>query len=403
MSLTLLLPTTAAADQPTAEILYYTVDYEGGEPRRGRLMDAGDLEHTVNRARCECGQEIWARVMLGPGDHAGRQIETYVGRDCDEAQDSLDPALRPCVRLMRDFGQSYQRGLDLLFHPIWLARGVEDGQSVDEAVAYGGCSAGRGEGGIWICVESNGVVGCQAEEFVVRGDRNENAPDSGGLRYDFDAPSIVVDDIRIERSSDGEILVEWTAETPSPDGGFRILCADEHGDPVVEPPFQPPTLTQPHLGTIYFTRENLCGETPFSRVDATEPPAETRQGITGLDWDYVCSDHLPYNATRARIAGAADAQQFLLVAYDRAGNPTILSEVLTPTSDDDLELSDRGCGCRSSNPTPLGLAWLAVLPLWWLRRRPALIGTTRRRRPSRRRADSSSRCGALRPSRCEGR
>ncbi|MFO7565001.1 MAG: fibronectin type III domain-containing protein [Enhygromyxa sp.] len=46
-------------------------------------------------------------------------------------------------------------------------------------------------------------------------------------------------------------------------------------------------------------------------------------GIHSLDWAYVCSDHLGFNTTSTRISGLENGKTytFLVVAYDRAGNP----------------------------------------------------------------------------------
>lgn len=46
-------------------------------------------------------------------------------------------------------------------------------------------------------------------------------------------------------------------------------------------------------------------------------------GIKTLDYAYVCSEHLGFNTTSARIGGLENGKTytFLVVAYDYAGNP----------------------------------------------------------------------------------
>ena len=441
---------------PTADnfqILYYTVDYDAeGEPRRGRLMTEQDLNGSfINRARCECGQEVWARIVLQPGNYPNEQIRTYVGNRCDDAQGVPNLQIRPCVKLYESIPQHYRNGLDLLFHPVWLARGIDGtDQTVNNAVAYGTCDRGRGDAGIWICVESNGQPDCQAEEFIIRGDRSENVPNGtgGSLSYDFDTPFTTPTNVRVE-AGDEAVIVRWTQDAPDPEGGFRVLCSDRDGNPLPGKGFTLRSITGLNLGTQYFTEENLCPEGPFSEVQMREvdpsqlppdpipdpdpdPDGDDRDptagfdawpdepvsfqetsgtgddgettgttgdtGITGdtgttggtdtdtdttggptgpsaaavsalesLDWAYVCTDHLQFNSSSARVTGLQNEEpyHFLLVAYDRAGNPIAVSDVMTEMPRETFDLWDQCeiagvcgtggyCACQADEPRAMG-------------------------------------------------
>lgn len=118
-------------------------------------------------------------------------------------------------------------------------------------------------------------------------------------------------------------------------------------------------------------------------------------GIESLDWDYVCSKHLGFNADSARIEGLENgaAYSFLVVAYDQAGNPIAVSEPqqATPRETTDLweqceaqgDLCGSGgfCHCSTDNRAPDGP--LALLGL------TVLAGIRRKRRSTRRTTRSS--------------
>ncbi|MBL4688984.1 MAG: hypothetical protein JKY37_30615 [Nannocystaceae bacterium] len=114
-------------------------------------------------------------------------------------------------------------------------------------------------------------------------------------------------------------------------------------------------------------------------------------GIESLDWDYVCSGHLGFNADSARIEGLENgtSYRFLVVAYDKAGNPIQVSEPqeATPRETTDLweqceaqgDLCGSGgfCHCSTDNRAPDGP--MALLGL------TVLAGIRRKRRNTRRR------------------
>lgn len=104
--------------------------------------------------------------------------------------------------------------------------------------------------------------------------------------------------------------------------------------------------------------------------------------IQNMDWDYVCSGHLPFNTQEARVEGLDNGvdYQFLVVAYDVAGNPIEASEVLTATPRETSGLWEQCeaqggvcgkggfCNCTTGRDTP-GAMWLSLLALGLVRRR----------------------------------
>lgn len=94
--------------------------------------------------------------------------------------------------------------------------------------------------------------------------------------------------------------------------------------------------------------------------------------LTSLDWDYVCSEHIGGTGTSTRIGGLENGKsyQFIVVAYDRAGNPLIVSDAVmveTPEETTDFweqceiqsNLCDSAGFCRCRAGDPSGAAWLA--------------------------------------------
>jgi hypothetical protein len=74
-----------------------------------------------------------------------------------------------------------------------------------------------------------------------------------------------------------------------------------------------------------------------SSTGSTELPTE---GIQSLDWDYVCTGHISGSARSVRIDGLENGReyQFLVVAYDPAGNPAPSPDILTATPRETIDL-----------------------------------------------------------------
>lgn len=66
-------------------------------------------------------------------------------------------------------------------------------------------------------------------------------------------------------------------------------------------------------------------------------------GLKDLDWAYVCSDHLPFNTKSARITGLDNDKRynFLLVSYDKFGNPAAFPTLVTATPVETYDLWDQ--------------------------------------------------------------
>ena len=115
-------------------------------------------------------------------------------------------------------------------------------------------------------------------------------------------------------------------------------------------------------------------------------------GLGTLDYDYVCSSSLSGNSQEARIDGLENGKryQFLLVAYDRAGNPapseTILVAAPVETRDAWEQCGARGdicgeagyCSVQSADATSRRGLLALTLGLFGL----AGLGVRRRRRRS---------------------
>jgi MYXO-CTERM domain-containing protein len=108
------------------------------------------------------------------------------------------------------------------------------------------------------------------------------------------------------------------------------------------------------------------------------------EGILTMDWDYLCTDWLSGSATHADITGLENDQDylFLVVAFDPAGNPIPVSDVMTGTPREttdfweQCELQGDVCGnggfcqCRAdADVDPTALLLFALAPLAVRRRR----------------------------------
>jgi hypothetical protein len=282
---TLLVVEPASAAPPPGEsfdILYYLTDENGD---RSRQFTSYDLQGYVNKARCECGQSVSARIRIGNDatDLDNVQIKTFVGNNCDTAQ--VNPGIgmyKPCPVLVDAFTNTYTRNVDVKFHPLWLATGITNGSSaeIDDAVADANCETGQGNGGIWICIENGMSTNCQQDEFVVNGTQNLNSgmEEQMGIRFDFTPPILTVESPKVA-AGDGAVEVSWkNTASGSIDGGFRILCSTADGEPVPGKGFELSSVTAQNRGTMYFTKENLCPDGPFSEVLITDDPGTIPDG-----------------------------------------------------------------------------------------------------------------------------
>ncbi len=449
--------TARAVEPPTGanfDIWYYATDANG---ERSRLFSDTDLAGFVNRARCECGQDISTKVLLKRAmtsyDNNVR-VQTFIGSRCDVAVGSPQVQAKPCVRVISTSPNAYTKALNFSFDPVWLAGGVELSGSVDiaDAVPSGSCAAGQGDAGIWVCIENGMQPECQADEFEVQGTQNKNASATSmaqGIHYDFEPPQTLPQSFSIS-AGDGAIEITWEQLATGDVSGFRVLCADENGDPLPGKGIKTPSLTGINRGTIYFTKENLCpggvfaepgsedtttggsdggsdgGSTttagelwegmelvvdpdPFAATGSSSGSSGSSgtsttgtgtgtgtgtdtgttlpsSGIESLDWAYVCTGHISGTSREARISGLENEKpfQFLVVAYDLAGNPIAASDVLVGTPRETLDLWEECeaagdicgnggfCKCTTDGDGDDGrAAWsLGLLALGaWVRRR----------------------------------
>ncbi|MFZ6178334.1 DUF4215 domain-containing protein [Nannocystis pusilla] len=255
----------------------------------------------INRARCQCGQQIGVIVRLKKTMAAysvTEQLQSFVGSQCATAETSLAGQFRRCAQLGAELVPTYQQGITTSFHPIWLANGVNPdtpSRHPSEAFTAGKCEANvTGEAGVWLCAPGqNSMPNCQADEFFIQGAQNINLPSkTGGIKFDFQPPLLKVTDIKAE-SGDGAVVLSW--QTGSGDiNGFRILCEDAAtGQPVTGRTQTPPDPYAIPNGQYFYTKDNLCPNGPFSTFNSgednpLEPPGATdTDGIetTGGDTD----------------------------------------------------------------------------------------------------------------------
>ncbi|MCR9166108.1 MAG: MYXO-CTERM sorting domain-containing protein [Nannocystaceae bacterium] len=255
-------------------IQYWTTNADGS---RGRQMTANDLRGYVNKARCECGQAVSARVRLSSSEALDAvPVRTFVGNRCDQGQLGNNAQARPCALAIDDFTNTYTRNIDFEFNPLWLASGVtSDGpRDINSATAAATCDAQTGDGGIWVCVENLDQPDCQPEEFVVTGQQTEVTDADGNtpsLTYDFLPPTINATNFRAQ-GGDGSVVIKWDNSTTTDIQGYRALCANADGSPVDGKGFSLSSVTQQNNGTVYFTAENLCPDGPFDQVDVDPDP-----------------------------------------------------------------------------------------------------------------------------------
>ncbi|MEX1368597.1 MAG: hypothetical protein AB1Z98_36045 [Nannocystaceae bacterium] len=490
-------PGIAAARPVTAadiQIFYRFVDSEGKATTTE--LTANDLNNYVNRARCQCGEQVAAQVNLlrsmdQPYDD--QRIRTFVGSQCAQGQDApVGSMVRPCVRYFEGQPFDYDDGgIDIVFETVWLSSRVESisDQSPETAPPIDPCQDDQfAEGGVWICVEDGMQTDCQGNEFIIQGTQSQNGSttgtptdptqgggvntSTGGIVFDYQPPQAVVTGFT-SSPGDGAVEISWSRSESTQINGFRVLCADLEGNPVPGKGATLPVQSQRTNGKLYYTAENLCpgavvydgeasnvpdlplpggdegdggstgggtgagmdlwgdgwmlgggtatgtggtsgtgdtsgtGGTRDTETDGASSTdgrgSTTADGSTGttgdgggmsvtdsplssLDWAFVCSDHISGTGTSARVDGLENGReyQFIVVAYDRAGNPLIVSgdEVMVETPEQTTDFweqceqqgdlcGDGGfCQCRAGSGR--GAAWLGsgllLLALVGLRR-----------------------------------
>ncbi|MCX4243377.1 MYXO-CTERM sorting domain-containing protein [Paraliomyxa miuraensis] len=444
-------PGAARAD---FEITYVFVDEDGNALVNDKL-NGTEMNNYVNRATCQCGERLGARVFLnqtvGTPYPGSTQVRTYVGFNCNSGQEGVGID-RPCVLLHDGQANDYDDGGRVItFEQMWLSsRSETTNTPPDDATPILPCGSSQvGNAGIWVCVESNDEPGCQSEEFVVQADTSTNGggtttptdPTMGGestgnnVRFDYVPPQ---DEFSGFTASPGDtrIVISWDKDEVADTVGFRVLCADIDGNPPFTKISGVPTGQSRTNGKLYYEAESLCpdevvygGETDTTGsgtfgdtgdvgtstgdgltttgdgltttgdgLTTTSGSASTTSGgmgttggdpldspLSSLDWRYVCSEHISGTGTTAEISGLENGQtyEFLVVAYDAAGNPKVVSEVLTATPIETRDFweqceqqgdlcGDGGfCSCRTDGGSPLA-AWLGTGLL--------LLGVAARRR-----------------------
>ncbi|MBV1860393.1 MAG: hypothetical protein KUG77_18415 [Nannocystaceae bacterium] len=306
----LVQPQSAEAEPPTAAdftIKYWTTDEDGN---RGRQMTENDLRGYVNKARCECGQAVSARVRLQSSEARDAvRVRTLIGTRCNEAESGNNIQAQLCALAIEDFTNAYTRNVDFNFNPLWLASGVarDSARPIAEAEAAAGCESQEGDGGIWICVESNNETSCQSEEFVVTGTQTEITDDNGAgiaLSVDFRAPTITATNFRAS-GGDGSVVIKWDNDTSSDIQGYRALCANADGTPVDGKGFKISSVTAENRGTVYYTADNLCPDGPFDQIDVDPNPDPILPEDSGTDTDGGTGGDTDGASTGAAGLGAA--------------------------------------------------------------------------------------------------
>jgi hypothetical protein len=449
------------------QITYYVTDEYGN---RGRQISAQEMTWGVNQARCQCGQDLVARIGRTATTMVDNvQVLAMVGQQCADAQGA--PGVSPyalCAQLVSGLPTVFQNGPEYYFDPIWLAHGVESTQSIDAAEPAGDCASIYGQGGIWMCAGND----CMMGTFFMQGTSNINsAAMPSGVAFDFVPPLTPPTDFAAQ-PGDSAVEIVWNASSVADISGYRVLCADAEGNPIESGyEFSPPAATAQLDGQIYFTRDNLCPGGPFGEMydpegsewdegttdtgtdTGTETGAETGDadssdtsdtegtdaadgtdaecidgaegcpcplegdcdeglacsngicdpiacqsgelgclcddgacdpgyvctaqnfcmppttGIESLDWAYICSPHISNSSQSVRVEGLENGTeyQFLVVAYDYAGNPLSSGALIksTPVQTNGLweqcEAQGNTCGepgfCAVVEPSR-GFGWL---------------------------------------------
>ncbi len=365
-------PSPAVANPPAGtdfQIQYWVTDEEGN---RGRQMTANDLRGYVNKARCECGQAVSARVRLqATGTLSSVPVRTFVGNRCSDGETGLNRQARPCALAIDDFSNTYTRNIDFEFNPLWLASGLagDSPRNLADAVANAGCDTQTGDGGIWICVENLDQTDCQPEEFVVSGqqtfvtDADGNTPP---LTFDFLPPTINATNFRAQ-GGDGSVVIRWDNTTTTDIQGYRALCANADGTPVDGKGFTLSSVEAQNNGTIYFTAENLCPDGPFDQIDVTDDPEPVDPtdsgGTDGGETDGDGSTGAAGFGAEPDVArgggedcctpaGCSDNTCFAAVVTDNGECADEWSDVCASLAEDYCEVCGGEGNCCAANTTP---------------------------------------------------
>ncbi|MDC0717129.1 MYXO-CTERM sorting domain-containing protein [Nannocystis bainbridge] len=408
----------ALPDPGDFSVTYYVTD-ESGE--FVRPMVERDFRYFSNRARCECGQRVGIEVKAKANamlDTASR-IQAYIGTQCPTAETSLAGQFLRCGVLAQLLGAEYIKGISGAFHPAFLPFGVDPAAptrdvGAPETILGEGCGDVQGEAGLWLCSPNeNAIAGCQAQDFFYGPDNAlSKLSDIPTLAYDFSPPLMKVTGLTAEPGSGG-VELHWEVPGAGDIAGFRVLCEEADSGASLGLDKATPDLLDLPSGTHYFTAGNLCGAEPFSTVkiagQGVEDPGVCGNGVVeageacddgddngpaglcdagcglrvsaglhALDWDHVCSDHIPFSSESVAIAGLENGKtyNFVLVAYDAFGNPRVHDKVVTATPDEALpavggdEGAAEGCACAAGQGGP-GL---------WAMSLVGLLGLARRRR-----------------------
>ncbi len=258
-------PTQAAPPTESDFVVIYHVTDENGDVVR--QMSQNDMELFINQARCECNQQIVTRITYQGSGADPLQLSGFIGQFCDQAQATVGiGAYKLCAEFVTGLPQTFQTGPEYAIDPIWLAYGVQGSdQNISTATPAGTCTGGQtGEGGVWMCA---GVTECQMGNFFMTGTSNLNIPQgqtASGILFDYLAPVSPPTNFSVS-AGDSAVEISWENAAPGDIAGYRVLCADQNGNPVeTDFSFTPPTATSIVNGTIYFTTSNLCPDGPFA-------------------------------------------------------------------------------------------------------------------------------------------
>ena len=418
---------TARAELPAPadfSVSYYVTD-ESGEVVRP--MVERDLRQSINRARCECGQQIGVQVKAKDGAEldTSAQIQAFIGTQCATAETAIAGQFLRCGVLAKELGAKFVQGVTGAFHPAFLASGVDPSSPTRDVLGAettlgGACGEVTGETSLWMCDPSaNSTINCQTDEFFYGSD-GALSQLSGipTIAYDFMPPLLAVSNLSVE-PGDGGVTLHWDVPSSGDIAGFRVLCEEAATGASPGLDFPTPELGDLPDGTHYFTAGNLCGDAPFSTVktapqDVSEPDVcgngvveageacddgedngpeglcdeacklRVSPSLHALDWDHVCSDHVTFSSKGMTVHGLENgkAYNFVLVSYDLFGNPRVHDQVVSATPDGSLPSPDgglegiegiggEGCGCAAGESGGAGVLALSL---------GVLLGLARRRR-----------------------